>query len=96
MAFPFEALDFFLPEIAHWMAGKSPSERVRMHRAGRGLLMLGLGVACVTLLLPGLAQWAFGSIAWAWMLAALFGVCGAGLLLCVWAYRRVKSPRPPQ
>jgi len=86
MAFPFEALDFFLPEIAHWMAGKSPSERVRMHRAGRGLLMLGLGVACVTLLLRRFGAMGFwfhrmgldaGSAVWclrSWLAAVCLGL----------------------
>ncbi len=96
MAFPFDALDLFLPEIAQWMAGRSQSERVRMYRAGRRLLVLGLGVGGATLLWPDLAGWAFGSLAWAWMLASLFGICGAGLLLCVWAYRRTTPAQSSQ
>lgn len=96
MAFPFDALDWVLPEIAHWMAGRSPSERVRMRRAGRGLLVCGLGIAGMAMVWPAAAHWAFGSLAWAYMLALLFAACGAGLLVCVWAHRRVACKRPSQ
>jgi hypothetical protein len=42
MAFPFDILDLVLPEIAHWVAGKSSSEKRRFHQAGLGLLLLGI------------------------------------------------------
>lgn len=90
MAFPFDVLDIFLPEIAHWMAGRSTSERRRLRRAGTGLLLTGCGLGLLTWWAPELAVWAFNSVVWAGFVAFLFGACGAALLLCcaphgVWA-----------
>lgn len=98
MAFPFDALDLFLPEIAHWMAGRSTSDGRRLRRAGTGLLITGYGLGLLTLWAPNLAASAFSHVAWAGFVAFLFGACGAGLLLCFWVENhewRRKQVQPP-
>lgn len=84
MAFPFDVLDIFLPEIAHWMASRSTSERRRLRRAGTGLLLTGCGLGLLAWAAPELTARAFTSVAWAGFVAFLFGACGAGLLFCFW------------
>lgn len=83
MAFPFDLLDLFVPEIAHWMAGKSTSDKRRFLRAGLGLISLGilLGLACF--FLDSFMGQAFGTVAWAVFVSFLFAGSGAGLLACV-------------
>lgn len=82
MAFPFDLLDLFLPEIANWMAGKSTSEKRRFRRAGVGLFLTGASLATGTCLFGSAAVWAFGSHGWAYFVAFLFAACGGGLLAC--------------
>jgi hypothetical protein len=84
MAFPFDLLDLVLPEIAHWMAGKSNSEKRRFRRAGLGLLSFGGLIALCTFISPAAAIWAFNSLALAYFGAFLFSGCGVGLLACIW------------
>ena len=84
MAFPFDLLDLVLPEIAHWMAGKSSSEKRRFRRAGLGLLLLGVLFAVGAFVFPKVAIWAFNSLEWAYFMALLFSGCGVGLLACIW------------
>jgi hypothetical protein len=55
MAFPFDILDLVLPEIAHWVAGKSSSEKRRFHQAGLGLLLLGVLFAVGAFVFPKVA-----------------------------------------
>lgn len=83
MAFPFDLLDLFVPEIAHWMAGKSTSDKRRLRRAGLGLISLGLllGLACV--FFESVMIQAFDTIGWAAFVSFLFMGCGAGLLVCL-------------
>jgi hypothetical protein len=84
MAFPFDLLDLVLPEIAHWMAGKSSSEKRRFRRAGLGLLFLGVLFAVCAFVFPKMATWAFNSLDWAYFMAFIFSGCGLGLLACIW------------
>lgn len=84
ITFPFDLLDLVLPEIAHWMAGKSNSEKRRFRRAGLGLFILGVLFAASSLLFPKVAIWAFNSLEWAYFMALLFSGCGVGLLACIW------------
>ena len=88
MAFPFDFLDLVLPEIAHWMAGKSSSEKRRFRRAGMGLLLFGVVIAACALIFPTIATWAFNSLTWAYFTAFMFSSCGAGLLACIWCEQR--------
>jgi len=88
VSFPFDLLDFVLPEIAHWMAGKSNSEKRRFRRAGVGLLLFGVVIAACSLIFPTIATWAFNSLAWAYFTAFMFSGCGAGLLTCIWCEQR--------
>jgi len=88
MAFPFDLLDLVLPEIAHWMAGKSSSEKRRFRRAGMGLLLFGVVIAACALIFPTIATWAFNSLTWAYFTAFMFSGCGAGLLACIWCEQR--------
>lgn len=83
MAFPFDLLDVLLPEIAHWMAGKSTSEKQRFRRAGVGLTLLGVLMALACFFLESAMTWAFNTIEWAWFVAFLFFACGVGLLVCL-------------
>lgn len=91
MAAPFDFLDLFLPEIAHWMAGKSSSQKQRFRRAGRGLLLLGGSIGLGALIIPQATVWAFGSLDWAFFAAFLFAGCGVGLLLCLRWDRKINS-----
>ncbi len=84
MAFPFDILDLVLPEIAHWVAGKSSSEKRRFRRAGLGLLLLGVLFAVCAFVFPKATTWAFNSLEWAYFMAFLFSGCGLGLLACIW------------
>jgi hypothetical protein len=84
MAFPFDILDLVLPEIAHWVAGKSSSEKRRFHQAGLGLLLLGVLFAVGAFVFPKVAIWTFNSLEWAYFMALLFSGCGVGLLACIW------------
>jgi len=83
MAFPFDLLDVFLPEIAHWMAGKSTSDKRRFRRAGVGLTVLGILIASASYFFESAMTRAFNTIAWAWFVAFLFCACGVGLLVCL-------------
>ncbi len=83
MAFPFDFLDVFIPEIAQWMAGKSTSEKRRFLRAGVGLLILGLVIGICNFFSIPLLSWLFDSSAWTYFLAFQCFICGVFLLLCV-------------
>jgi hypothetical protein len=84
MAFPFNILDLVLPEIAHWVAGKSSSEKRRFRQAGLGLLLLGVLFAVGAFVFPKVAIWTLNSLEWAYFMALLFSGCGVGLLACIW------------
>ena len=83
MTTPFELLDVFIPEIAHWMAGKSTSAKRRFRNAGVGLLTIGLAIAFGSLLLPGFFEWAFPNMTWGYFTSFIFICCGIGLLGCL-------------
>lgn len=89
MAFPFDLLDVFLPEIAHWMAGKSTSEKRRFRRAGVGLFMLGVFLAIGICFFESAMVWAFNSLEWAYFVAFLCAACGGGLLVCTVVDKRL-------
>lgn len=61
MAFPFDLIDLFIPEIAHWMAGKSPSQKVRLLRAGGGLSTAGAAILGASLILLEIVENVFGT-----------------------------------
>lgn len=91
MAFPFDLLDLFIPEIAHWMAGKSTSQKRRFQNAGVGLLLIGVVIAGLQWFSPSVAKWAFGSPPWAYFIAFIFVGCGAGLFVCLFLDKRVNK-----
>lgn len=93
MAFPFDLLDLFIPEIAHWMAGKSTSEKRRLRNAGVGLFVIGATIASGTLIFPSLVKWAFVDIPWAFFIAFMFGGCGTGLLICSYTDKKYNSDK---
>jgi hypothetical protein len=84
MAFPFDFMDLFIPEIANWMAGKNASDKQRFRRAGTGLILLGLSMVLVCYLFEAMMVWAFNSLAWALLLSFLLVVSGLFLLFCYW------------
>lgn len=91
MAFPFDILDLFIPEIAHWMAGKSTSEKRRLRNSGVGLTFVGLMIACIQYFFPNVGEWAFYNYAWAYFIAFMFFGCGVGLLICLLVDNRVNN-----
>jgi O-antigen/teichoic acid export membrane protein len=91
MAFPFDLLDLFIPEIAHWMAGKSTSEKRRFRNAGVGLFGIGLIIALGTFIFPTIFKWAFTETAWAYFIAFMFIGCGSGLLICIYTDKKYNS-----
>lgn len=91
MSFPFDALDIFIPEIAHWMAGRSTSDKQRFLRAGVGLLLTGIVMAAGFFFLPGLMEKIFFSLFWGYFLVYLFSVCGIGLLVCLLIDRKINE-----
>jgi hypothetical protein len=90
MATPFELLDLFIPEIAHWMAGKSTSVKRRFRNAGVGLLAVGIGIAVSSLIFPGFFEWAFHLKAWGYFTSFIFICCGIGLLGCLYIDKKMK------
>lgn len=91
MAFPFDMLDLFIPEVASWMAGKSISIKRRFLRAGLGLLLVGVGIGVGTVFFPEVIGRAFASLYWGYMLGYLFSFCGIGLLICLFIDKRMNS-----
>lgn len=91
MAFPFDLLDLFIPEIAHWMAGKSTSEKRRFRNAGVGLSAIGFIIGFGTLFFPTLFKWAFTEIVWAFFTAFMFAGCGLGLLICIYTDKKYNN-----
>ncbi len=92
MAFPFDLLDLFIPEIAHWMAGKSASHKRRFRNAGVGLLATGVVIAGLQWFFPSVGNWAFDRPAWAYFIAFMFVGCGAGLLACLFLDKKIDKP----
>ena len=90
MATPFELLDLFIPEIAHWMAGESTSVKRRFRNAGVGLLAIGIAIAFSALFFPGFFEWAFHNKAWCYFTSFIFICCGIGLLGCLYIDKRMK------
>lgn len=91
MAFPFDILDLFIPEIANWMAGRSTSDKRRFLRAGVGLLLTGIGIGSATFIFPEGIGEIFVSLYWGYMLGYLFSFCGIGLLFCLFIDKRINS-----
>ena len=83
MAFPFDILDLFIPEIGHWMAGKSTSEKRRLRNSGVGLTFIGFLIAGIQYLYPDIGDWIFFNHAWAYFIAFMFLGSGLGLLACL-------------
>jgi len=92
MAFPFDLLDLFIPEIAHWMAGKSTSQKRRFRNAGVGLLLTGSSIAGFQYCFPSAASIVFSDVAWTYFLALMFVGCGAGLLVCLFLDKKMNQP----
>ena len=90
MKFPLDLLDLFIPEIAHWMTGKSHSTKRRFQRAGQGLIAAGVTLSATAALFPDALVWAFNTAAWACFVAFLFTGCGAKLRLCLRADGTIK------
>lgn len=91
MAFPFDILDLFIPEIAHWMAGKSTSEKLRLRNSGVGLTLTGSMIAGVQYFFPEIGEWAFYNFAWAYFIAFMVFGCGVGLLMCFFIGWRIQK-----
>ena len=81
MAFPFDLLDLFIPEIAHWMAGKSTSDKRRFLCAGVGLSATGLIGVAVFFLNESIFEAIFTKSKIGLLIACVFIFCGVGLLL---------------
>lgn len=91
MAFPFDFLDIFIPEIAHWMAGKSTSDKRRFRNAGVGLSGIGAVIACGSYFFPDIFEWAFTDVTWSYFIAFMFFFCGVGLLACIYIDKKIKN-----
>lgn len=91
MAFPFDILDIFIPEIANWMAGRSTSDKQRFLRAGVGLLLTGIGLGAGVFLFPGVMGKIFFSLFWGYFIGYLFCFCGLGLLICIFIDKKINS-----
>jgi hypothetical protein len=91
MAFPFDLLDLFIPEIAHWMAGKSTSDKRRFLRAGVGLSATGLTGVAVFFLNPSILETIFTKSQIGLLIACAFIFCGVGLLLSLLIDKKIKS-----
>ena len=91
MAFPFDFLDIFIPEIAHWMAGKSTSEKRRFRNAGVGLSAIGAAIAGCSYFFPEISELVFMDLVWSYFIAFMFLCCGIGLLTCTYIDRKTTS-----
>jgi hypothetical protein len=94
MAFPFDLLELLLPDIAHWLSGRSSTDRKRLARAGTVLLLTGMALALCCLVFETAMVWAFNSLALVWFTACLFAGCGLFLLACLWVDSRQRQETP--
>jgi len=81
MAFPFDILDIFIPEIAQWMSGKSSSLKRRYFRAGVGLTSVGALIGMLSYAESPLVMWAWNSLLGIYI-GLSFAACGVFFLLC--------------